>query len=114
MVVVHISRISLLLAVTLAALVTFYAPGLFAGPITQTSWRPYLNPSLLVTLGMNKGEVLVKAGSPALEEVVSHGTDGHLNLTVWTYIKTGHNASVTVLTFQGNKLTKIEVSLSNQ
>ena len=114
MVVVQILRISLLLGVTLAALMMFHTPGLVAGPITQTSWRPYLNPSQLVTLGMNKGEVLVKAGAPALEEVVSHGTDGHLNLTVWTYIKTGHNASVTVLTFQGNKLRKIEISLSSQ
>jgi hypothetical protein len=67
MVVVHILRLSLLLGVTLAALVTFHTPGLFAASFTQTSWRPYLNPSLLVTLGMNKGEVLVKAGSPALE-----------------------------------------------
>jgi hypothetical protein len=84
-----------------------------AEALAQQSWRPYINPSVLVHLGMSKGEVLVKAGPPAFEEVISHGTDGHVNLTVWTYIKSGHNASVTVLTFQGNKLRKIEITLTN-
>ena len=37
MVVVQILRISLLLGVALAALMTFHTPGLVAGSITQTS-----------------------------------------------------------------------------
>jgi hypothetical protein len=60
---------------------------------------------------MTKAEVLLKAGSPAFEETLSHGTDGHLSLTVWTYVQTGYNASVTNLTFQGNKLVRIETIL---
>jgi hypothetical protein len=81
-------------------------------PGDTNSWRPYTNPHILVTLGMSKAEVLLKAGKPALEEVVSQGTDGHLNLTVWTYIQTGYNASVTTLTFQGNKLARIDIKLN--
>jgi hypothetical protein len=113
MVIVQSLRLLILLGTILAVCVLLSSVRASAGSFTQPSWRPYANPSLLVTLGMNKGEVLVKAGRPALEETISHGTDGHLNLTVWTYIKTGHNASVTVLTFQGNKLIKIEITLSN-
>ena len=106
-------RLLVLLVATLAMLVSLSAVSTLADSFTPSSWRPYSNPSLLVTLGMSKGEVLIKAGSPALEETISYGTDGHLNQTVWTYVKTGHNASVTVLTFQGNKLVKIETTLSN-
>jgi Protein of unknown function (DUF2845) len=113
MIVVQSVRTLALLVVALAVLVTLSAVSVSASSFTQSSWRPYINPSLLVTLGMSKGEVLIKAGPPALEETISHGTDGHLNLTVWTYVKTGHNASVTILTFQGNKLIKIEMTLSN-
>src|SRR5262245_8162880 len=51
-------------------------------PGNTNSWRPYTNSQVLVTLGMSKAEVLLKAGNPALEDVVSHGTDGHLNQTV--------------------------------
>jgi outer membrane protein assembly factor BamE (lipoprotein component of BamABCDE complex) len=110
---VQSTRTFILLVAALAVLATLSATSTLASSFTQPSWRPYSNPSLLVTLGMSKGEVLIKAGPPALEETISHGTDGHLNLTAWTYIKTGHNASVTVLTFQGNKLIKIDITLSN-
>jgi hypothetical protein len=81
-------------------------------PGNANSWRPYTNPQVLVTLGMSKAEVLLKAGNPTLEDVVSHGTDGHLNQTVWTYVQTGHNASVATLTFQGNRLARIDVKLN--
>lgn len=82
-----------------------------AGPITQSSWRPFTNPAALITLGMGKAEVLLKAGHPALQEVISHGTDGTLSLTVWTYLKTGHNAATSTLTFRGNTLVRIEITL---
>lgn len=80
-------------------------------PGNTSSWRPYTNPQVLVTLGMNKAEVLLKAGRPALEDVISQGTDGHLTQTVWTYVQAGHNASVATLTFQGNKLARIDIKL---
>jgi hypothetical protein len=53
-------------------------------PSNTSTWRPYTNPQVLVTLGMAKAEVLLKAGKPALEELLSQGTDGHLSLTAWT------------------------------
>ncbi len=82
-----------------------------AGSVSPNSWRPYTDPTVLVTLGMSKGEVLVKAGQPATTELVSLGTDGHPSITVWTYFRTGYNAEVANLTFSGNKLVKIELNL---
>ena len=82
-----------------------------AGSVSPNSWRPYVDPSVLVTLGMSKGEVLVKAGQPATTERISLGTDGFPSITVWTYIRTGYNAEVANLTFSGNKLVKIELNL---
>ncbi|GIX49518.1 MAG: hypothetical protein KatS3mg131_3729 [Candidatus Tectimicrobiota bacterium] len=82
-----------------------------AGVLSQASWRPYANPSVLITLGMSKGEVLVKAGKPVAEELVSLGIAGSPSITVWTYIRSGHNAAVTTLTFRGPKLVKIETRL---
>lgn len=78
----------------------------------QNAWRPYRNPRVLVTLGMSKGEVLLKAGQPQTTETISFGTDGTPGVTVWTYIRTGHNASVTSLTFKGNRLVTIEYEIT--
>ena len=82
-----------------------------AGSVSPNSWRPYINDRVLVTLGMPKGEVLLKAGEPANKELVSIGTDGHPSITVWTYIRTGYNEEVATLTFSGNRLVKIELNL---
>ena len=82
-----------------------------AGSVSPNSWRPYNDSTVLVTLGMSKGEVLLKAGQPATTEVVSLGTDGHPSITVWAYIRTGYNGEVANLTFSGNKLVKIELNL---
>ena len=82
-----------------------------AGSVSLNSWRPYVDPRVLVTLGMTKGEVLVKAGQPATKERLARGMDGSRNITVWTYIRTGHNAEVASLTFKGNNLVKIELNL---
>jgi|GEM_PF-1778083 hypothetical protein len=82
-----------------------------AGSVSPNSWRPYSDPTVLVTLGMSKGEVTLKAGKPATTELVSVGTDGHPSITVWTYIRTGLNEEVANLTFSGNKLVKIELNL---
>jgi hypothetical protein len=82
-----------------------------AGSVSPNSWRPYIDSTVLVTLGMTKGEVLVKAGQPATTELISVGTDGHPSITVWTYIRTGYNEEVASLTFSGNRLVKIELNL---
>lgn len=81
-------------------------------PSPFSSWRPYTNDLVLVTLGMTKAEVMLKAGNPAFEEVISQGTDGYLTLSTWTYVRTGYNASITTLTFQGGKLVRIESKLA--
>ena len=60
-----------------------------ARSVSLNSWRPYDDPTVLVTLGMSKGEVMLKAGQPATTELVSVGTDGHPSMTVWTYILLG-------------------------
>ena len=82
-----------------------------AASVSPNSWRPYTDSTVLVTLGMSKGEVLIKAGQPATTELVSVGTDGHPSITVWTYIRPGYNEEVANLTFSGNKLVKIELNL---
>ncbi|MBM3227041.1 MAG: hypothetical protein FJZ47_25015 [Candidatus Tectomicrobia bacterium] len=82
-----------------------------AGSVSPNSWRPYRDATILVTLGMTKGAVLVKAGEPATTEVISLGTDGHPSISVWTYIRTEDNPEVASLTFSGNKLVKIELNL---
>jgi hypothetical protein len=82
-----------------------------AGSVSPNSWRPYQDATVLVTLGMTKGEVLVKAGQPTTTEVISLGTDGYPSTSVWTYIRTEHNPEVASLTFSGNKLVKIELNL---
>ena len=82
-----------------------------AGSLSPNAWRPYIDSTILVTLGMSKGEVLVKAGQPATTELVSLGTNGFPSITVWTYIRTGYNEEVANLTFSGNKLVKIELNL---
>ena len=97
----------LFLAITLWV----YIAAASAGSVSPNSWRPYINDRVLVTLGMPKGEVLLKAGEPANKELVSIGTDGHPSITVWTYIRTGYNEEVATLTFSGNRLVKIELNL---
>ena len=99
--------LSLFLAVTL----WFCISAASAGSVSPNSWRPYTNDRVLVTLGMTKGEVLLKAGQPAATDTVSIGTDGLSSITVWTYIRPGYNEEVATLTFSGNKLTKIELNL---
>ena len=85
-----------------------------ADSVSPNSWRPYTDSTVLVTLGMSKGEVLAKAGQPATTDLVSVGTDGNPSITVWTYIRTGYNQEVANLTFSGNKLVKIELNLLRQ
>jgi hypothetical protein len=98
-------------SIVLALMVWLYTVSASAGSSSPNSWRPYSEPTNLVTLGMSKGEVLVKAGQPTTTEVISLGTDGFRSITVWTYIRTGLNAEVANLTFSGNRLVKIELNM---
>ena len=82
-----------------------------AQALQQSTWRPFANRAVLVTLGMSKGEVLLKAGEPDLADVISYGVYSPRSVTVWTYIRTGHNAAIATLTFRGNTLTRIDVEI---
>jgi len=95
----------------LAGTVWLCIPSASAGPVRPNSWRPYVNPLILVTVGMSTSEVLVKAGQPANTKGSSRATKGSQSTAVWTYIRTGHNAEVATLTFKGDKLIKIELNL---
>ncbi len=79
--------------------------------LQQSAWRPFANHAVLVTLGMSKGEVLLKAGEPSLVDVMSHEIHHLRTITVWTYIRPGHNAAIATLTFSSNTLTKIEIKI---
>ena len=98
----------------LACTMWLYISTAAADPVSPNSWRPYTDPTVLVTLGMSKGEVLAKAGQPATTDLVSVGTDDSPSITVWTYIRTDYNQEVANLTFSGNKLVKIELNLLRQ
>jgi hypothetical protein len=106
----HLANVSLT-ASCLACTMWLCLGAASAGSVSPNSWRPYSDTTVLVTLGMSKGEVLLKAGQPTTTEVVSLGTDGHLSVTIWTYIRAGYNEEVANLTFSGNKLVKIELNL---
>src|SRR5919199_759255 len=90
----------------LAGTIWLYHSATPADPVSPNSWRPYTDPTVLVTLGMSKGEVLAKAGQPATTDLVSVGTDGAPSITVWTYVRTGYNQEVANLTFSDNRLIK--------
>ena len=112
MVVTRTASKSFLCHALVVGVVCLWASSACPAPISPSSWRPFTNRAALVTLGMNKGEVLIKAGRPDFDDIVSHGTDGFLTITVWTYIRTGWNAAVATLTFHGNTLVRIEFTLS--
>lgn len=83
----------------------------WAGSLERGTWRPYANPAVLVTRGVTKGEMLIKAGNPWLTEVVSVGVARQPTVSVWTYSRTGHNASIATLTFRGKVLVRIATTI---
>ena len=107
----HTKRWSALHVLAFACLIIGWASSTGIHALQQSTWRPFAKRSVLVTLGMSKGEVLLKAGEPDLAEVISHGIYHLRTITVWTYIRTGHNAAIATLTFHDNILTKIEVKI---
>src|SRR5690242_11116664 len=72
------------------------------------SWRPYSNPDRLISVGMNKGEVLAIAGKPDHEESYYQGGGGRLSrISDWYYIRSGFDAQTTILKFVQESLVNI-------
>ncbi len=73
-----------------------------------SSWRPYANPNRLISVGMNKGEVLAIAGAPNHEESYYQSAGGRLvRVSDWYYIQTGLNPETTLLKFVQENLVSI-------
>jgi outer membrane protein assembly factor BamE (lipoprotein component of BamABCDE complex) len=73
-----------------------------------SSWRPYANPNRLISVGMNKGEVLAIAGTPNHEESYYQSAGGRLvRVSDWYYIQTGLNPETTLLKFVQENLVSI-------
>ena len=98
-------------AIGFACLILLWTLLTSAYALQQSAWRPFTNHAVLVTLGMSKGEVLLKAGEPDFADVMSHGIHHLRTITVWTYIRPGHNAAIATLTFRSDTLTKIEIKI---
>jgi outer membrane protein assembly factor BamE (lipoprotein component of BamABCDE complex) len=80
--------------------------------LTQVSvfstWRPYSNPNRLISVGMNKGQVLAIAGKPDHEESYYQGGVGQLTrITDWYYIRSGSDPQTTILKFSQQSLVSI-------
>jgi hypothetical protein len=76
-----------------------------------SAWRPYSNPDRLISVGMNKGEVLAIAGKPAHEESYYQGAANRLTrISDWYYIRTGFDAQTTMLKFVQESLVSINTT----
>ncbi len=85
-----------------------HAPVRVAMEISFDSWRPYSNSNRLITVGMNKGEVIAIAGKPDHEESYYQSTSGRLTrISDWYYVRTGANAETTLLKFVQESLVSI-------
>jgi outer membrane protein assembly factor BamE (lipoprotein component of BamABCDE complex) len=100
-----------LLAATLVTLLSLVHPGdstPFQLAQGFSSWRPYANPNRLISVGMNKGEVLAIAGTPNHEESYYQSAGGRLaRVSDWYYIQTGLNPETTLLKFVQENLVSI-------
>lgn len=73
-----------------------------------SAWRPYNNPNQLVSVGMNKGEVLAIAGKADHEESYYQGSGGRLlRISDWYYVRSGHDPETTLLKFVQESLVSI-------
>lgn len=72
-----------------------------------SAWRPYNNPNQLVSIGMNKGEVLAIAGKPDHEESYYQGGGRLLRISDWYYVRSGHDPETTLLKFAQESLVSI-------
>lgn len=76
--------------------------------VSFSSWRPYSNPNRLVSVGMNKGEVLAIAGKPDHEESYYQSSGRRLlRISDWYYVRTGHTPESTILKFTEETLVSI-------
>ena len=100
-----------LLAVTLVTLISLVRPGdstPFQLAQGFSSWRPYANPNRLISVGMNKGEVLAIAGAPNHEESYYQSVGRELlRISDWYYVQTGLNPETTLLKFVQESLVTI-------
>ena len=75
---------------------------------TFSAWRPYSNPDRLISVGMNKGEVLAIAGKPDHEESYYQGGGGRLTrISDWYYIRSDFDPQTTILKFVQENLVTI-------
>jgi hypothetical protein len=80
----------------------------FAQVSAFSAWRPYRNPDRLISVGMNKGEVIAIAGKPDHEESYYQGGVGQLTrISDWYYIRSGFDAQTTILKFAQESLVSI-------
>jgi hypothetical protein len=80
-----------------------------------SAWRPYSNPDRLISVGMNKGEVLAIAGKPDHEESYYQGGIGRLTrISDWYYIRSGFDAQTTILKFVQESLVSITSTSTHQ
>ena len=80
----------------------------FAQVSTLSSWRPYNNPDRLISIGMNKGQVLAIAGKPDHDESYYQGAVGRFtSVSDWYYIRSGFDPQTTVLKFVQGSLVSI-------
>jgi len=80
-------------------------------PLTFDSWRPYKDPSKIVRVGMNKGEIIAIAGNPDYEKsYYQTGRRGMLyKIDDWYYLRRGWNEETAILKFSGETLVSIFV-----
>ena len=76
------------------------------------SWRPFNRSTELVTLGMSKAVVHMKAGPPQATGLGTLDIDGIPLSDTWLYIRSGPLASIARLTFSGDRLINIDVQLT--
>ena len=75
---------------------------------TLSAWRPYNNPDRLISVGMNKGQVIAIAGKPDHEESYYQGGGGRLiRISDWYYIRSGFDPQTTILKFAQESLVTI-------
>ena len=78
-----------------------------------STWRPYSNPNRLISVGMNKGDVLTIAGKPDYEESYYQSGGGRLiRISDWYYVQSGFDAQTTILKFAEERLVSITTNLT--
>jgi outer membrane protein assembly factor BamE (lipoprotein component of BamABCDE complex) len=78
------------------------------------SWRPYKNSNQLVSVGMNKGQVIAMAGNPDYEDSYYQSYGPRLlRVSNWYYVRSDHDPETTLLKFVQEELVSIESTPSH-